>query len=78
MLNGRPLVIELFCGMFGWSCGAIEDGWYAVGFDIEHAPYHGEVPKGTSSRSLARKAASAQIAKIPYPLSSFIARTFRP
>ena len=36
------------------------------------------ISRTTSSRSLARKAASAQIAKIPYPLSSFIARTFRP
>jgi len=32
----------------------------------------------TSSKSKARKAASAQIAKIPFPLSSHIARTFKP
>lgn len=31
-----------------------------------------------SSRSDSRKAASAQIAKIPFPLSSYIARCFRP
>jgi site-specific DNA-cytosine methylase len=31
-----------------------------------------------SSRSIARKAASAQIAKIPFPLSSHIARVFKP
>lgn len=32
----------------------------------------------SSSRSQARKAASAQIAKIPAPLSRYIARTFKP
>ena len=32
----------------------------------------------TSSKSKARKAASAKIAKIPFPLSSYIARTFKP
>jgi hypothetical protein len=32
----------------------------------------------TSSRSDSRKAASAQIAKIPFPLSSYIARCFKP
>lgn len=31
-----------------------------------------------SSRSDSRKAASAQIAKIPFPLASYIARAFRP
>ena len=32
----------------------------------------------TSSKSNARKAASAKIAKIPFPLSSYIARTYKP
>jgi hypothetical protein len=32
----------------------------------------------TSSKSLARKHASAAIAKIPFALSSYIARTFKP
>jgi hypothetical protein len=31
-----------------------------------------------TSKSTARKAASAQIAKIPLPLSRWIARTYRP
>ena len=35
-------------------------------------------PAALSSRSHARKAASAQIAKIPLPLSSYIARAYRP
>jgi hypothetical protein len=41
-----PLCIELFCGMFGWSQGWLEMGGRAVGFDIEHLPHHGPVPKG--------------------------------
>ena len=44
----KPLVIELFCGMFGWSAGWLALGGEAVGFDIEHQPYHGPVPKGAS------------------------------
>lgn len=40
------LVIELFCGKFGWSAGALELGAKAIGFDIEHLPHHGSVPDG--------------------------------
>ncbi len=39
-----PLVIELFCGSFGWSHGWLERGGRAVGFDLEHLPHHGPVP----------------------------------
>ena len=38
----------------------------------------GAANRTTSSNSKARKAASAQIAKIPLPLSSYIARAYRP
>jgi hypothetical protein len=31
----RPLAIDLFCGMFGWSDGLIAEGWQTVGFDLE-------------------------------------------
>ena len=31
----RPLAIDLFCGMFGWSEGLLAEGWRTVGFDIE-------------------------------------------
>ena len=31
----RPLAIDLFCGMFGWSEGLIAEGWRTVGFDLE-------------------------------------------
>jgi hypothetical protein len=36
------------------------------------------ISRRCSSKSKARKAASAQIAKIPLPLSTYIARTFKP
>lgn len=42
----KPLCIELFAGKFGWSAGWIEMGGRAIGFDIEHLPHHGPVPKG--------------------------------
>ncbi len=42
----KPLCIELFAGTFGWSQGWHELGGYTVGFDIDHQPYHGPVPKG--------------------------------
>ncbi len=40
------MCVELFCGCFGWSAGWLDLGGRAVGFDIEHRPYHGSVPKG--------------------------------
>ena len=40
-----PLVIDLFCGSFGWSAGFIAQGWRSIGFDIAHESYHGPVPK---------------------------------
>lgn len=42
----KPLAIELFCGTFGWSAGWLEMGGRSVGFDLEHLPHHGKVPKG--------------------------------
>ena len=42
----KPLCVELFCGMFGWSAGWLALGGRAIGFDIEHLPHHGTVPKG--------------------------------
>lgn len=44
----KPLVVELFCGMFGWSQGWLKNGGLAVGFDWEHLPHHGSVPVGAS------------------------------
>ena len=31
----RPLAIDLYCGLGGWSAGLIEAGFEVVGFDIE-------------------------------------------
>lgn len=48
------------------------------GYERDHPAAFGWKKPGTSSKSPARKAASAQIAKIPLPLSSWIARTYKP
>jgi hypothetical protein len=45
-LAGKPLCIELFAGTMSWSRGWLELGGHAVGFDLEHLPHHGPVPKG--------------------------------
>lgn len=47
-MTDKPLAIELFAGMFGWSRGWLEMGGRAVGVDIEHLPHHGDVPEGAS------------------------------
>lgn len=47
-------------------------GWFG-----EYTPGEG-MQRNTSSKSPARKAASAKIAKIPFALSSWIARTYKP
>ena len=31
----RPLAIDLFTGLHGWSEGLVAEGWRVVGFDIE-------------------------------------------
>jgi hypothetical protein len=31
----KPLAVELFCGLFGWSEGLIAEGYEVIGFDIE-------------------------------------------
>jgi hypothetical protein len=31
----RPLAIDLFCGLFGWSEGLVAEGFEVVGFDLE-------------------------------------------
>jgi hypothetical protein len=39
----KPLVIDLFCGRFGWSKGFLSEGYRAVGFDLEQ---NGPIPEG--------------------------------
>jgi len=35
----RPVVIDLCCGLGGWSKAFLEEGWDAIGFDIERHEY---------------------------------------
>ncbi len=39
----RPVAIDLFCGLGGWTKGFLAEGYEVIGFDIEHKPsYPGE------------------------------------
>ena len=35
----KPLCIDIYCGLGGWSDGFIAEGWDCVGFDIEKHDY---------------------------------------
>lgn len=35
----KPLAIDLFCGLGGWTDGLLAEGWDVVGFDIEEHAY---------------------------------------
>lgn len=35
----KPLAIDLFCGLGGWTDGLLAEGWDVVGFDIERHVY---------------------------------------
>ena len=35
----KPLAIDLFCGLGGWTDGLLAEGWDVVGFDIERHEY---------------------------------------
>lgn len=38
-MRDRPLAIDLFCGLGGWTDGLLAEGWDIVGFDIEQHVY---------------------------------------
>lgn len=35
----RPLAIDLFCGLGGWTDGLLAEGWGVIGFDVERHEY---------------------------------------
>lgn len=35
----KPFAIDLFCGLGGWTEGLLAEGYYVIGFDIEHHDY---------------------------------------
>jgi C-5 cytosine-specific DNA methylase len=37
----KPLAIDLFCGLGGWTDGLLAEGWDVIGFDIERHDYDG-------------------------------------
>jgi hypothetical protein len=37
--TGKPLAIDLFCGLGGWAEGLIAEGWDVIGFDVERHIY---------------------------------------
>jgi hypothetical protein len=39
----KPLLIDLYCGLFGWGEGFVAEGWRVIGFDIAQ---RGPVPPG--------------------------------
>ncbi len=35
----KPLAIDLFCGLGGWTEGLLAEGWGVIGYDIEAHEY---------------------------------------
>ena len=45
----RPLAVDLFCGLGGWTEGLLAEGYRVVGFDIERHRYPKLVSHGSES-----------------------------
>jgi hypothetical protein len=39
----KPLAIDLYCGLGGWTEGLLAEGWEVIGFDIERRPYSAQL-----------------------------------
>jgi hypothetical protein len=109
----RPLAIDLYCGVGGWTEGLLAEGYRVISNRrsnpfvascpqsrlVKRAPFPTSMRRPSSlptltgrrirkaqntsmarmsSKSDSRKAASAMIAKIPFPLAQHIARIFKP
>lgn len=48
----KPLAIDLFCGLGGWTSGLIAEGYDVVGFDIERHRYPARAIPETDSRKV--------------------------
>lgn len=40
--GGKPLAIDLYCGLGGWTEGLLAEGYDVIGFDIEQHIYGDE------------------------------------
>lgn len=38
-MTDKPLAIDMFCGLGGWTEGLLAEGYYVIGFDIERHVY---------------------------------------
>lgn len=47
----KPVVIDLCCGLGGWTKGFLAEGWDAVGFDIERHRYPARAIDGSSVKA---------------------------
>ncbi len=50
----RPLAIDLFCGLGGWTEGLLAEGYRVVGFDMERHRYPARDMPPSSDRKVAR------------------------